>query len=287
MSMYVKFHGVIELVIDLIPGLFVMSSDGIVKLNVGGVVYVTTESTLLSHPNSFFSSLLSQRLPTTQDEGGALFIDRTGEYFLPILHYLRTRRLFIPPNVDVEAVQEEARYFLLTDLVDEIDKILETKRAEKEPEPSNVLRRDGFYVNLEESKAFIFRNQDDGGDGQKLKLVVVRAKHDILTQAKFSFALRGASLPDLWDNDAPCKEALAQFFANHFKRGYYNIEGNSVILTVESTVGGTANIPALLCDDVCTVSMKDDPRPFWLISIESFLLASVMYVNGSEADWLK
>ena len=53
-----------------------------------------------------------------------------------------------------------------------------------EPKPSNVLRRDGFYVNLEESKAFIFRNQDDGGDGQKLKLVVVRAKHDILTQAK-------------------------------------------------------------------------------------------------------
>ena len=72
-------------------------------------------------------------------------IEGTGEYFLPILHYLRTRRLFIPPNVDVEAVQEEARYFLLTDLVDEIDKILETKRAEKgENKPCG--RRKNFKI---------------------------------------------------------------------------------------------------------------------------------------------
>eukprot|EP00118_Oscarella_pearsei_P007795 m.39019 g.39019 ORF g.39019 m.39019 type:complete len:255 (+) comp32660_c0_seq1:89-853(+) len=221
------------------------SSQGIVKLNIGGVPYETTESTLLSHPNSFFSSLLSQRLPTTLDANGAYFIDRTGEYFLPVLHYLRTRHIFIPHNIDLEAVQEEARYYLLGDLVDEIAAILKQKTEEKERKDTLLLN--GAYVNAQQSKAFIFRGEEQ--EAGKRKLVVVRAKEDIVTQSKLAFAFPGAFQPALWSNDEQCRDDLAQFFANHFKRGFYASEGNSLVLTVDSTAGSTINIPALLCDE--------------------------------------
>lgn len=61
----------------------------IVKLNVGGVIFVTTRTTLCSKGKNFFTGLLNGNIPSTKYED-CLFIDRDGEHFKPVLEYLRS-----------------------------------------------------------------------------------------------------------------------------------------------------------------------------------------------------
>jgi hypothetical protein len=71
--------------------------DAIVKLNVGGTLFVTAHSTL-TWPGSdcFFSILLRGDRPSARDdETGAYFIDRDPKLFAVILNYLRTREVRI------------------------------------------------------------------------------------------------------------------------------------------------------------------------------------------------
>lgn len=88
----------------------------IVRLNIGGYKYATTRATLLTIPNSYFAALLDERVPTAKDEKGAYFIDRDGQYFPPILTYLRTKELHVPLQ-DRRAVLREAKFYLLTPVV--------------------------------------------------------------------------------------------------------------------------------------------------------------------------
>ncbi len=70
-----------------------MQSD-LVYLNVGGQKFCTSKQTLLSVPgDTFFSSLLSERISSTKDSDGAYFIDRDPNLFHLILNYLRTKQL--------------------------------------------------------------------------------------------------------------------------------------------------------------------------------------------------
>jgi hypothetical protein len=87
----------------------------VVRLNVGGVVYVTTEATLRSRGENFFTGLLDRsREWTTGDDGdGALFVDRNGLHFGPILDFMRTGRLVVPPGMDRSAVEEECNFYLI------------------------------------------------------------------------------------------------------------------------------------------------------------------------------
>lgn len=88
----------------------------IVRLNIGGYKYATTRATLLSVPSSYFEALLEERVPTPKDEKGAYFIDRDGQYFPPILTYLRTKELHVPMS-DRRAVLREAKFYLLAPVV--------------------------------------------------------------------------------------------------------------------------------------------------------------------------
>ncbi|KAH3732107.1 hypothetical protein Pelo_17060 [Pelomyxa schiedti] len=96
------------------------TSGGIVKLNVGGRVFTTTRTTLSmpSHcggggecSSSFFTVLLSGKFSSTLDETGAFFIDRNGDLFAPILDFMRTGLLFVPPTLNPDAVYNEAEYY--------------------------------------------------------------------------------------------------------------------------------------------------------------------------------
>jgi len=65
--------------------------------------------------------MLSEKLPTTKDEDGAYFIDRDGQFFAPILTWLRTNEVSIPLNLMTkEDVIREARFYSLQPLVDEL-----------------------------------------------------------------------------------------------------------------------------------------------------------------------
>lgn len=89
------------------------SSSKIIKLNIGGVLFCTTSSTLLGRGENFFTALLSGRFAASMDENGAYFIDRNGRTFEPLLDYLRTGTLIIPPTIPMESVLIEASFFLI------------------------------------------------------------------------------------------------------------------------------------------------------------------------------
>ena len=107
----------------------------IVKLNIGGVRFYTSKSTLLGilGEENFFTALLNGQVPSVKDKKGYYFIDRDGEYFRPILDYLRTGQLYIPNNLEEERVHKEAQYYSIN---------LPTRKYIL----SNKVRNDGIYV---------------------------------------------------------------------------------------------------------------------------------------------
>eukprot|EP00743_Colponemidia_sp_Colp-15_P011613 GILK01013006.1.p1 GENE.GILK01013006.1~~GILK01013006.1.p1 ORF type:complete len:183 (-),score=4.33 GILK01013006.1:471-1019(-) len=87
------------------------SRDYIVKLNIGGVKFDTTKATLESRGENFFTSLLSERVPSLKDSQGRYFIDRDGRYFAPILQFLRTGYLEVERTSDMRSVLREAQFY--------------------------------------------------------------------------------------------------------------------------------------------------------------------------------
>ncbi|XP_072929793.1 BTB/POZ domain-containing protein KCTD3 [Epargyreus clarus] len=87
----------------------------IVNLNVGGTRFATSWQTLTWVPDTFFTALLSGRIPTVRDETGAIFIDRDPQLFGLILNFLRTRDIDLN-DVNIRALRHECDYFGITPL---------------------------------------------------------------------------------------------------------------------------------------------------------------------------
>lgn len=88
-----------------------MEQTNLVKLNIGGRIFCTTKSTLSSKGENFFTSLLSGRFSSQKDETGAYFIDRNGDYFAPLLDFLRTGDLLLPTNTTFKMIAKEADFY--------------------------------------------------------------------------------------------------------------------------------------------------------------------------------
>ena len=69
-----------------------------------------------STQESFFTSMLSGRIPTCRDETGAIFIDRDPKMFSIILHFLRTKELDLN-GVDVSVLRHVAEFYGILPLV--------------------------------------------------------------------------------------------------------------------------------------------------------------------------
>lgn len=186
------------------------TSTCILKLNVGGHKFETTKSTL-SNVSVFFSSLLSGRYFSLKDENGAYFIDRNGEYFAPILYYMRTRHLIIPPSMNIEALLHEVEYYLLEDMANELKEIINP------PEiiVPKVVQTNGAYCNKTDSKLFIF-------DNRKGVMQLQTRENCALTNAKGMWDLEG--VPSIWGATVSCKDIYAKFIHTHVRKGQYQIE---------------------------------------------------------------
>ena len=79
-----------------------MFGDRLVKINIGGRKFDTTESTLNLRGPNFLSSLVTSQLPSLKDDEGRFFIDRSGTIFEVLLEFLRTGILTIPPHIPQE-----------------------------------------------------------------------------------------------------------------------------------------------------------------------------------------
>jgi hypothetical protein len=109
------------------------SAEKVIRLNIGGVLHMTTRETLLRVENSFFSTLLSgaftvpmadrtKTIKTSSNGTSTLleqigpnyyFIDRDGDAFRPILNYLRSGVLRIPESIPYEQVKDEADFYMI------------------------------------------------------------------------------------------------------------------------------------------------------------------------------
>eukprot|EP01128_Nolandella_sp_AFSM9_P005958 TRINITY_DN2985_c0_g1_i1.p1 TRINITY_DN2985_c0_g1~~TRINITY_DN2985_c0_g1_i1.p1 ORF type:complete len:469 (-),score=102.86 TRINITY_DN2985_c0_g1_i1:90-1496(-) len=87
------------------------SKERIVRLNIGGTAFTTTTTTLFSRGPNFFTTLVGSPLSSTVDSTGAFFVDRNGDYFAPILDFLRYGELLIPRHLNQEALLREAQFY--------------------------------------------------------------------------------------------------------------------------------------------------------------------------------
>jgi len=88
----------------------------IVELNVGGVFYTTTLSTLTRNGESLLGQMFTgrSREPVLRDSKGKYFIDRDGVLFRYTLDYLRDGTLTLPHNFhERDRLKEEADFFQL------------------------------------------------------------------------------------------------------------------------------------------------------------------------------
>lgn len=92
----------------------------IVELNVGGQVYITRHSTLVSVPGSLLWEMFTQKdtHSLARDSKGRFFVDRDGFLFRYILDYMRDQLLVLPEHFPERGrLQREAEYFQLPELV--------------------------------------------------------------------------------------------------------------------------------------------------------------------------
>ncbi|XP_005997579.1 BTB/POZ domain-containing protein KCTD12.1 [Latimeria chalumnae] len=92
----------------------------LIELNVGGQVYVTRYTTLISVKETLLWHMFTQKKPKelARDSKGRFFLDRDGFLFRYILDYLRDLNLVLPDFFPERSrLQREAEFFQLQDLV--------------------------------------------------------------------------------------------------------------------------------------------------------------------------
>lgn len=97
-------------------------SKEIVELNVGGCVYATSRTTILSYPESMLSHMISGDIPSATDSKKRIFIDRDGPLFRYILNFLRDKRLNLPENFAEHAqLRQEADFYRIEPIILQLD----------------------------------------------------------------------------------------------------------------------------------------------------------------------
>ena len=114
-------------------------SDSLIKLNVGGKVYQTKLSTLLSIKDTLFTRIVNSYLDKNE-QVKEIFFDRSFKQFDKILDYLRTKKICVKgwKKAEIEEFGEECTYYG----INAIDDIL------------NELKKEIVFVNFEASPKY-------------------------------------------------------------------------------------------------------------------------------------
>ena len=154
----------------------------VVKLNVGGHIFVTSITTLQKDPDSMLAAMFSGRFDVVKQDDGSYFIDRDGTHFRHILNFLRTGG--VPRDVlnDFgEELETEADYYNLRGLANMVAKLRPVKindNGEVIITSMETLRKD------QEFAKFLFSEQ---GAVQKIEdaFVLPPPKHHIAEVIEF------------------------------------------------------------------------------------------------------
>lgn len=93
------------------------SNKAVVTLNVGGRMFQTLRMTLTKHENTYFTKLFKGEIPAYFDNQGNYFIDRDGDLFLYILHWLRTGIIELSSSVSRTLFENELKFYQLFDRI--------------------------------------------------------------------------------------------------------------------------------------------------------------------------
>ncbi|XP_075986783.1 BTB/POZ domain-containing protein KCTD9 [Anticarsia gemmatalis] len=107
-----------------------------ITLNVGGKHFTTSRATLLAkEPLSMLARMFADdnnvylMNPSVTDSTGAYLIDRSPEYFEPILNYLRHGNVIIDHNVNPRGVMEEAVFYGIDSMIPQLHQLIEESRS--------------------------------------------------------------------------------------------------------------------------------------------------------------
>uniref|UniRef100_A0A4W3H794 BTB/POZ domain-containing protein KCTD9 n=1 Tax=Callorhinchus milii TaxID=7868 RepID=A0A4W3H794_CALMI len=95
-----------------------------ITLNVGGTYFTTTRSTLVNkEPESMLAHMFREKdaWGNKKDQRGGFLIDRSPEYFAPILNYLRHGQLITNDGLNLLGVLEEAKFFGIESLIEQLE----------------------------------------------------------------------------------------------------------------------------------------------------------------------
>uniref|UniRef100_A0A671SH41 BTB/POZ domain-containing protein KCTD9 n=1 Tax=Sinocyclocheilus anshuiensis TaxID=1608454 RepID=A0A671SH41_9TELE len=108
-----------------------------ITLNVGGRRFTTTRSTLVKEPESMLAHMFKDKdvWGNKQDEQGAYLIDRSPDYFEPILNYLRHGQLIINDGINLLGVLEEARFFGIERLAEQLEGVIKNSQPPDDHSP--------------------------------------------------------------------------------------------------------------------------------------------------------
>ncbi|PRP75698.1 Kelch-motif containing protein, partial [Planoprotostelium fungivorum] len=104
-----------------------------VRLNVGGMEFLTSPATLSSVKGSFFEAMMSGRWPLNCMDNGAIFIDRDPQVFRHILNFLRGDTIpldSLSPS-DLESLISDADFYNLPGLTTAVRSVAEIKTIVK------------------------------------------------------------------------------------------------------------------------------------------------------------
>ena len=110
-----------------------------VQLNVGGRIFATTRSTLTRHPESMLARMFSGESDdpgwcSATDLSGAYLIDRSSEYFEPLLNFMRHGKLILNDGIKPEGVLEEARFYGISEAIEPLlSMVSENDKAKHRP----------------------------------------------------------------------------------------------------------------------------------------------------------
>uniref|UniRef100_A0A671WRV6 Potassium channel tetramerization domain containing 9a n=1 Tax=Sparus aurata TaxID=8175 RepID=A0A671WRV6_SPAAU len=99
-------------------------------LNIGGRPFTTTRYLF---GTQFL--ILSYVWGNKRDEHGAYLIDRSPEYFEPILNYLRHGQLIINEGINIRGVLEEARFFGIEQLAEQLEVAIKNSQPPEDHSP--------------------------------------------------------------------------------------------------------------------------------------------------------
>uniref|UniRef100_A0AAR2J5N4 BTB/POZ domain-containing protein KCTD9 n=1 Tax=Pygocentrus nattereri TaxID=42514 RepID=A0AAR2J5N4_PYGNA len=106
-------------------------------LNVGGRCFTTTRSTLVKEPESMLAHMFGDKdvWGNRQDDCGAYLIDRSPDYFEPILNYLRHGQLIVNDGINLRGVLEEARFFGIERLAEQLETVIRNSQPADDHSP--------------------------------------------------------------------------------------------------------------------------------------------------------